>query len=338
MLKMMAVTTGLWEPAARFRVRDLIAPLSRCGISCEEVVPSVSAYPPVNSFYRPPWLLAALATRIPLAFRARSADVVLFQRELISTLSTLECLFKSPRILDVDDAIYLSQRWGSVARVAGWCELVICGNPYLAEIFSRWNKNVKVLPTGVDTARYTPADESHSSNRTIGWIGTSSNLSYLYSIEPALKIVLHARPGVVLKVVSDKPAIFRDLPAGQVQNIRWAPDTDVELIRSFSVGVMPLSDTEWARGKCSFKLLQYYACGVPAVASPVGMNADVLKSAEAGLSAESVKDWVDCLLGLLDNQGEAHSRGRAGRQLVERDYSLPVIASRLSAIVKEVVG
>lgn len=331
----MAVTTGLWEPAARFRVRDLILPLRKFEVECHEVIPAVPAYPPRKHLIRPAWFMAAIATRIPLAVQSRKSDVVLFQRELISTLSSLEWAFKRPRVLDVDDAIYLSQRGRSVERVAAWCDMVICGNPFLAEKFSKWNKNIRILPTGVDSSRYSPTDSKIADARVIGWIGTSSNLRYLYAIEPALKRVLQARPKTVVKIVSDRPPKFKDLSASQVQYVKWTSESDVEMIRSFSIGVMPLEDNEWARGKCSFKLLQYYSCGIPAVASPVGMNADVLGSATAGLAASTENEWVDSLVALLDDPDEGIKRGLAGRYLVEDRYSLPQIAGQLNAFIRE---
>lgn len=331
----MAVTTGLHEPASRFRVRDLIQPLRELHVECREIIPSVPAYPPTRHLLRPPWLIAAMSARVPLAIQSYRSDVVMFQRELISTLSTLEWAFKRPRILDVDDAIYLSQRGRSVERVAAWCDMVICGNPFLAEKFSRWNKNIRILPTGVDTERYSPSVIGVHDAQIIGWIGTSSNLHYLYAIEPALKKVLEARPAAVLKIVSNATPLFEDIPANRIQYVKWSPDNDVEMIRSFSVGVMPLEDTEWARGKCSFKLLQYYACGIPAVASPVGMNADVLASGTAGLAASTEQGWVDSLVSLLDNPNEREIRGRAGRTLVESQYGLPSIAASLNSYLRE---
>jgi glycosyltransferase involved in cell wall biosynthesis len=335
LLKLMAITTGLDEPASRFRVRNLIVPLREINVECKEVIPAVPAYPPLSNLIRPAWLLAAIAARIPPAVLSYTSDVVLFQRELISTLSTLEWAFKSPRILDVDDAIYLLQRGRSLERVAAWCDMIICGNPFLAEKFSKWNKNIRILPTGVDTNRYSPSSTPKPNLPVIGWIGTSSNLRYLYSVEPALKRVLKECPDAVLKIVSDRPPQFNDIPERQIKYVKWSPDTDVMMIRSFSVGLMPLDDTEWARGKCSFKLLQYYACGIPAIASPIGMNADVLKSATAGFAATTDGDWADSLMTLINNPNEGIKRGLAGRRLVEEKYSLPVIAARLNYFVRE---
>lgn len=326
----MAITTGINEPASRFRVRNLILPLQNFKIECREVIPAISAYPPHSHLLRPAWFLSAIAARIPAALHSYSYDAVLFQRELISTMSTIEWAFKKPRILDVDDAIYLIQRRRSVERLAAQCDMVLCGNPFLAEKFSKWNKNVHILPTGIDTSRYSPVFLQESKHPVIGWIGTSSNLKYLYAIEPALKRVLKVFPNLVLKIVCNIRPNFKDIPMHQIKYVEWSAESDVDMIRSFTVGLMPLDNTEWSLGKCSFKLLQYYSCGIPAVASPVGMNMYVLKSATAGLAAISENEWVDALIDLLNSPDERLRRGLAGRRLVEKKFSLSIIARQLN--------
>lgn len=337
-MNVMALTTGKWAPASRFRVRELIPYLALQGVDLTEKIPLIPAYPPRQILLRPPWLAAAILGRLPAAVKSRKSDVIFFQRELVSTLLTLEPFFKKPRILDVDDAIYLSQRFRSSERLAAKCDMIICGNTYLAEKFSHWNKNIRILPTGVDTQRYKKrvvpkVDDA----QTIGWIGTSSNLHYLLGIETALAKVLEVKKNVHLVIVSDQAPAFKLIDPHRVQFINWAADIEPAVISSFSIGIMPLRDGEWARGKCSFKLLQYYACGIPAVVSPVGMNAQVVAQADAALACTSEKDWVDSLILLLENHAEAEYRGEQGRLLVENRYSLDVIAPQLASYFRELV-
>ena len=334
----MALTTGKWAPASRFRVRELIPYLAREGVNLTEKIPLIPAYPPRNFLLRPPWLAVAIVTRMPAAILSRKSDIVFFQRELVSTLLTLEPFFKKPRVLDVDDAIYLSQRFRSAERLASQCDMVVCGNTYLAEKFSRWNQNIRILPTGVDIQRYQKVSVRKVDDvQTIGWIGTSSNLHYLLDIETALAKVLEVKKNVRLAVVSDRAPEFKLIDPQRVQFVKWAADIEPEIINSFSIGIMPLTDGEWARGKCSFKLLQYYACGIPAVVSPVGMNAQVVAQADAALAASSQKDWVDSLILLLEDSAEAEYRGMQGRRLVETNYSLDIIAPRLASYFRELV-
>lgn len=338
MLKVMALTTARWAPASRFRVRELIPYLTQYGVEVIEKIPIVPAYPPSQILLRPPWLAAAILARIPAVLLSSKMDVVFFQRELVSTLITLEPFFKKPKVLDVDDATYLSQRFNSVERLAAQCDMVICGNSYLAEKFSRWNQNVRILPTGVDTQRYRVRSiKKVDDSQSIGWIGTSSNFHYLLEIEAALIKVLEFKKNVRLVIVSDQAPKFRLIDPRRVEFVKWSVDIEPELISSFSVGIMPLRDEEWARGKCSFKLLQYYSCGIPAVASPVGMNAQVLAQADAALVARSEKDWINSLISLLDDSVEAGLRGMQGRSLVENVYSLNSIAPQMASYLHELV-
>ena len=152
-LKVAALTGGQNIPSARFRVRQLIPALRRCGVDMQEFIPSVSRYPPVRKSLRPIWGGAALAIRAPAVLATHLYDIAFLQRELISTLLTLEPLTKRPRVLDVDDAIFLSQRWRSIERLVRQCDLVICGNDHIAEHIGQWNENIAVIPTAIDTKR-----------------------------------------------------------------------------------------------------------------------------------------------------------------------------------------
>ena len=336
-MNVLGVTTGLWDPASNFRVRALIPHLAKLGLRLKETIPLVSAYPPKTSYLRPTWFLAAVVTRLPILLESLNYDAILFQRELISTLATLERVFSRPKVFDVDDAIHLNQRGKSIERIAASCDMVICGNHFLAEVFSKWNRQVCVIPTGVDTERYRQYEYVETGEKSIGWIGTSSNFQYLYDIEAALAIVLRARPDVVLHIVSDRAPQFKHIPTDRIRFERWSYENDVTKINSFTVGVMPLSDDEWARGKCSFKLLQYYACCVSAVASPIGMNKDILERSVAGIPAVTKNDWVDALVGLLDSSSDRASRGAAGRQLVEAEFSLSVVADKLNRHISNLI-
>ena len=325
-LKVAALTGGQNVPSARFRVRQLIPALQECGVDMQEFIPSVSRYPPVRKWLRPFWGGAALAIRVPAVLATHRYDVAFLQRELISTFLTLEPLTKRPRVLDVDDAIFL-HRGGRLARQ---CDLVICGNDYLAENFGRWNENIAVIPTAVDTVRYVPKDAHHQEQSVIGWIGTSGNLKYVYEIESALRKVFEARPDAVLRVISDSRPSFGQIPEQKVDYIRWSPEKEVEDIQGMAIGIMPLPNSPWERGKCSYKMLQYMACGVPVVVSPVGMNTQVLALGQAGIAASGQQEWVDALLGLLTDAKMRETMGETGRLIVEKYFSINVIAPRIA--------
>jgi glycosyltransferase involved in cell wall biosynthesis len=330
-----AFTAGFDAPGSRFRIRQFIEPLAQLDVAVVERW-GLGAYPPAHVWMWPLWLPGALAARFPGVIASHGGDVTLFQRELLSTVATLECLTRRPRVLDVDDAIWLNRGGRSARRLANWCDLIICGNSYLAENFSRWNSRIALQPTAVDTDRYTPGASAGDSAPVIGWIGTSSNLPYLEAIEPALSAVLEARPTATVLVVSDREPRLQTLRPGRWRFNRWSSKREVADIQSMTVGLMPLANTPWAHGKCSFKMLTYMACAVPVVVSPVGMNADVLAEGEMGVAAVTTAEWVDALCDLLDSAEVRRAMGREGRRVAEESFSVRVLAPRLAALLKGV--
>jgi glycosyltransferase involved in cell wall biosynthesis len=335
-MKVAAFTAGENVPSARFRVHQHREHLARCGVDMQVFYAKLGAYPPVSSLLRPWWLPATLAQRIPAIVRSHLYDVTLLQRSMVSTLATLEGWTGQPRVFDVDDALWLRRGGGWVRRIVGKCDAVVCGNSFLADYFSQHNSNVHVVPTAVDTARFAPVPESRGNTRVIGWSGVSSEYEYLYCIEEALHDVLMAREDVRLRVMADRPPRFSRLQASRVEFVKWNPAMEAEAIRTMSVGLMPLRDSDWARGKCSYKMLLYLSCGVPAVVSPVGMNREVLAMGEVGHGATSMADWRDALLTLLDDEERARTLARNGRQVVEKHFSVKPIAGQIGNILRGV--
>ena len=143
-----------------------------------------------------------------------------------------------------------------------------------------------------------------------------------------------AAPDARLVVSAEAMVDLPGVPADRVDFVAWSPDTEADVLRRFDVGIMPLPDTDWTRGKCAFKMLQYMACGVPAVVSPVGMSAQVLDMADVGLAASSEDEWVEALLTLHRDRDLAQTLGRAGRALAEKSFSVPVISRQLAAIMR----
>lgn len=337
MLNVAAITGGRDVPSARFRVRQYILALHSHGVCLTEFQSRTSAYPPPQRWQRPAWAALRLAEMAGVALRSRRYDVTLLQREMLSTLATLERWSGRPRVLDVDDAIHLYRDGATAKTLAMQCDRIICGNPHLAEIYRQWNRDVVVLPTAVDTERYCPAVPCTSdSNRDVivlGWIGTSANLRYLQDIESALVTVLKQHPNAVLHVVCDKPPQMSMIEPARVQYTPWSVASEVAAIQSFSIGLMPLEDSPWARGKCSFKMLQYMACGLPVVVSPIGMNNDVLKLGDIGYGADTVSKWVDALVHLVEDEAARLRLGANGRQIALRAFSVAALAPRLAGLL-----
>jgi glycosyltransferase involved in cell wall biosynthesis len=324
-----AFTGGAAAPSARFRVRQYIPLLARENVNVVELSPRLGSYPPEKRWRRPAWALGSLAQRLPQIAAGWAGDVTLLHREMISTLYTVEGLTRRPRLVDVDDAIHLFRRGGPARRLARHADLVVVGNEWLAQTWRHWNPNVEILPTAVDTNFYAvrPLPERPS----IGWIGSFGNLRYLEAIAPALAEVVARFPAVSIAVCSEQPPKLPGLP---VRYVPWSIEAENDFLASLTVGLMPLDDGPWERGKCSFKMLQYMAAGRPCVVSPVGMNNDILAQAELGPAAAMHAEWVSALSSILSDRRAAEELGMAGRALVDSRYSLTALAPRLAQLIR----
>ncbi len=331
--KVLALTQGINEPSRRFRWKQYVEDLEVAGFEVSEFTSHFGAYAPASRIGRPLWATATMAESLVRTLRANSHDLCFLQRNLVATLCTWEPLLKKPFIFDVDDAIFLGPRGISADRIARSASLIICGNNFLAEHFSRYGP-VEVLATAVDTNRFMPHFNSPSCRPVIGWSGSSSGLKYLYGIESALKTLLSRHPDVLLKVVSDKPPVFQSLPSKQVVYEQWSAEREVATLHEFTVGIMPLDDDLWARGKCSFKMLTYMAVGLPVVVSPVGMNVEILGQAPCGFAANTLDEWVNAVSTLLCNYTLSTEMGKSGRQLIKMHYARNVIGPQLARIIK----
>ncbi len=347
-----AVTSGRFVPSSRFRVRQHIRSLRHWGIQVLEYTPAISKYARipgwpegVRQLYTGPLFLASvgarLAARVPGIVGSWKHQVTWLEREMLPGVPTLEGLLKRPLVLDVDDAVWLYRPMGrrAMRRIAQRAAVVVAGNHYLAEWFSRYCQDVREVPTAIDVERFRPADRPADDRPfTIGWTGLASNLPYLQMIEEPLRRFLRSRPDVRLVVVADRPPTFLRRESAQLRFIPWTAGVEVEAVQAMDVGLMPLPDNAWTRGKCSYKMLQYMACGIPVIASSVGMNAEVFALAEIGLPATRTADWYDALESLYRDREQAREYGRQGRGAVERHFACRVISAKLAAIFRELAA
>jgi glycosyltransferase involved in cell wall biosynthesis len=330
-----AFTPGLVVPSARYRVRQHVPALATLGVDVTEYYTGASAYPPPSRWARPGWLAANMAVRLTQVIGARHHDVTWLQREFVSTLVTLEGLTPAPRVLDVDDAVFTHARGGFARKLAQLCQVGVCGNAFLADWFGQYIPRIHIVPTAVDTDALAARQAGPDGPGRIGWVGTVAGFGYLERLAPAIARVLDLHPGAEFVVCSSEPFRTPALDGRRVRFVPWSPDGEPGLIRSFTVGIMPLIDGPLERGKCSYKMLTFMSCGVPVVVSPVGMNVDVLSQGEVGYAARSDEEWVATLDLLLRDRDLADRLGRDGRRVAETHYSNHAIAPRLAAILRE---
>lgn len=253
-------------------------------------------------------------------------------------------LGEKPYIYDFDDAFYLKYRDGRLGalrpllgdkfdRVMRGAAAVTAGNATLAAYAGRHNPHVTLFPTVVDTTRYTPARVPLNRLFTVGWIGSPSTAPYLELLRAPLQRLAAMSP-VRLVVVGGKPP---SIPGVEVEEVPWQEETEVAQIRHFDVGVMPLPDTKWARGKCAFKLIQYMACGIPVIGSRVGANIDVVDPA-SGFLVSTDDEWLMALQALRDDREMAATMGQYARARIERHYSLrsnlPLLVEAIHDVVR----
>jgi glycosyltransferase involved in cell wall biosynthesis len=286
-------------------------------------------------------VLAIAASR---AVRRRENDVLLVHR--LRLLSPLPA-FDPPRRLDVydfDDALFLGST-ASVNRRFRWAKqetrrcveylrrtrLVIAGNAFLAAEASRHAHRVEVVPSCVDPARQDLHVHEERDVTVVGWIGSRTTSAYLPMVLPAIERLNRDRLRAKLVLVGADPA----LEAPWIEHRPWSLAAANDDLASFDVGVMPLPDTEWARGKCGYKALQYFAAGIPAVASPVGVAPELIGQ-DRGILAASPEDWSAALERLVADAQERRQRGAAARQFVERHYSYQRWAPELASLLRSV--
>ncbi len=337
LLNVTAYTGGINVPGARFRVRQYIAPLCSLGVNLVELPSRFGSFPPANKGARPLWAARSLASRTKDILSAPDSGITLLQREMLSTFYTLERITRRPRVLDVDDAIWLFRGGRAAQKLAANCDAIICGNTYLAEWFHQWNKSIYILPTAVDTDRYRPSPAPLIPGEpVIGWSGESSAFRYLNAIAPALASVLSLFPKATLRVMSNAPPALPGIPESRIQYVPWSKDVEVRALQDMTVGLMPLDSNLWSRGKCSYKMLLYMSCGVPVVVSPVGMNAEVLGLADIGIGPRTQSEWVDSLAAIIGNPDVREHLGRNARAAVLAHYSVARLAPRLASDLKTI--
>lgn len=296
-------------------------------------------------------LAGAYTARFRLLRQRYNFDVVWIEKEALPWLPlTLElALLKTvPYVLDYDDAVFHQYDQHSQAlvrqlygrRLDGLMKdaaLVVCGNNYLAQrardAGAGW---VTVVPTVVDLERYHVKTFMPVTNDLprIVWIGSPSTTRYLNLLSEPLRILAEEEPFVLRVIGGD----MIDMVGVQVETVAWSENTEVEDIRACDIGIMPLINSSWEQGKCGYKLIQYMACGLPVVASGVGVNLDIVKDGESGFLVNTSTEWINALRKLLADKLLRSRLGFNGRQLVEDIYCIQQTAPKVTALLQAVAN
>ncbi|MEJ2184151.1 MAG: glycosyltransferase family 4 protein [Nitrospirota bacterium] len=326
------------QASSRFRAYQYAELLESRGFNCH-----VSPLPEKGVLRRLFYLTAVL-------FRVPANDIVVIQKILFARpiLYVLR-LLNNNIIFDWDDALYaappsnvllgidLKKRVKRLNYTLRTSKSIMCGNRTLWEYSLKYNNNAHVIPTAIDTDMLTVGKKRKSDSCIIGWIGKSENLEYLLELEDVFR-ALYERYGssVCLRVVSNKS--FYSHSGMDIINKKWRLAEEISDIQSFDIGIMPLDDNEWSRGKCAFKALQYMAAGVPCVASPVGANNEVVKNGYNGYLADSPQEWIECLSSLIDDADIRASLGEHGRKHVLKEYSIRSNIDKLTRLFYDSLG
>lgn len=340
-------------PSQRFRFEQYLTHLSSRGIQCT-VFPFLNDQA-WNLFYthgkplrKSAFVLQGLLNRFVTLFRLRKFDVVFIHREAAPIGPPLvewwiAKVLRKPLIYDFDDAIWLPnyspqhrkvhrmKAYWKVKHIIRWSSKVSVGNAFLAEYARSFTSNVEIIPTTIDTALHNAEANSVKGNPfTVGWTGTHTTVAYLDALLSVLTRLASEVP-IEFVVISNEPPPFM-LP--NLTFIPWNKATEIEDLARIDVGIMPLNDDDWSRGKCGFKALQYMALGIPTVASKVGVNSEIIQHGVNGFLAETSEEWYALLMTLYNDRNLCKVLGEAGKRTVEERYSVEANSGKYEALFR----
>ncbi|MHC4601503.1 MAG: glycosyltransferase family 4 protein [Planctomycetota bacterium] len=328
-IQVVFVAPSLAEASARLRIRAVLAGLAEEGVE-------------------------AAAREIPAPSRKRfrffrdlsGADVVVLHRKLLNFIE-LAFLRRNARrlVFDFDDAVMVrdpfrgpsrsarrTRRFGNVVAKA---DGVIAGNAHLADraLEAGARGEVRILPTALDPSKYGEGPKPPEDRTVLGWIGQKTTLPYLEDILPTLDGLAGSLPGLELRVISDAFPAPKTLP---LDARTWSVEEEGRLLAGIDVGLMPLRDDPWSRGKGGYKILQYFASGKPVVASPVGVNRDLVRPGETGFQARDADEWKEGIAGLATDPERRRILGEEGRRLLRAGgYTLEAYTGNLAAFLRQ---
>jgi len=347
---------GNLAPSTRYRIAQIVPHLERLGFEVEvqHFAPGAlyHTYISPGRLMRKLAIFPILAVRLFLRLvRAGSYDLVVVHKDLFpyGPLLFEHLLFRiNPAVVyELDDAVFLKspmlrhcynklRKHDKAEFLMAGSRAVIAGNAYIAEHVSRFNPRVQIVPTVVDLSRYN-CMKLHEDRRrvVVGWAGTRGNLSNFDIVREALVTIQAEVPEMVLEIFSDDNLA---IPGVNVVNRAWTLESEIEGLLNFDIGIMPLFDDPWTRGKCGFKIIQYMAVGLPTVCSPVGANREIVMHGKEGFFAETPDEWRGRLGELIRNWRLRADMGRQARGSIEQQYTVEAVLPTLVGVFEEEIG
>ncbi len=337
-MKLAFFVTSITDPAAKHRVLDFLPSLQEEGHSCE-----VREIPKETS------------ERQVLFRSAADSDVVFLQRRLMNFWDLRRLRRYAKRLIfDFDDALpFRDSKDGAgiaptrrrrFSAVVSRVDLVLAGNAYLADLARKaGGERVRVLPTALDAGhfgfrggrRIEGENEASARDFRIGWIGSRSTLPYLEALAEPLSRASQDHPSIRLVVMADRPPQMEGV---RTEFIPWASDREVGFLHSLDLGLAPLSDDPWSRGKCGLRLLKFFSCGIPALASSVGVQGEMVQEGKTGFLVEPGDDWGKRLSSLLESPDQLASVTQAARKVVEEQFATQEVSRSLSGLLSGSAG
>ena len=331
-MKVLFLLKSLKTPSSRIRILDIMPELEKLGIRCD-----------YETFPR------NIIKRYVLFRKCEKYDAVVFQKKLLNSIE-FAILRKHSRFLvfDYDDAIYYKNASPSqemkdylsstserrFRRIIEKCDLVVAANRVLASKAGETtpDSKIRIIPSPVKIDEIlSRSDTEIRGIPVIGWIGMKGNLTFIEYISDALR-ELRKKQDFVLKIISDNSI---EIPGIKIEFVKWSLDAQNRKIRSFDIGIMPLSADPYSEGKAAYKLIQYLAAGVPSVCSPVGMNLDFCRNDEYAISAEKSEDFAEKILLLVKNCKIRAILSESGKKLVRERFDIGVVAKSYAEALKD---
>ncbi|MBN1522030.1 MAG: glycosyltransferase family 4 protein [Candidatus Aureabacteria bacterium] len=323
-MKVLFAVSRLEKPSSRLRVLQYLPFLKEAAFECRVIE-----------------LRKSLLKRAWFLYLAFSSDIVFIQKKLLTPVEVIILhLSRAKKVFDIDDALVYREKGRDCVKdkkaerklqfLVKRCDLVLAGNDYLKEMVKRGNGSVEVFPTPCPRTACGPVKEKKEKKHLV-WIGSKSTLKYLDSLGPVFHELSRMNPELRLIIISDS---FPDEILIPTEEIPWSERSEFESVSKGAIGLMPLFDNDWCKGKCGYKIIQYMACGLPSVASPVGFNSHLIQDGVNGFLAKSDEEWIEKITRLLSDEKLYRSLSLKARETFERDYTLEGNAEKLVAFLK----